>query len=99
MDHHEINGLRLAPWETAAGRPCYLSTAPEGVLTVLADAVEADQLTDAREVLQHARSAIREAGRPLTAPEALWIVTRLAESLGTVLRVADSRGMRLGDDS
>ncbi|MGH3309007.1 MAG: hypothetical protein ACRDP3_00190 [Streptomyces sp.] len=91
--------LRLAPWTSDEGKPCYLSTVPGGVLDGLADAVEAEQLADARSVLEHAREALSATGRALSAREAIWIATRLTESTGEVLRVADSRGMRLGGDN
>ncbi|MEH0419559.1 hypothetical protein [Streptomyces sp. B21-083] len=87
-------GLRLLPWETDAGKPCFLSTdGTRGLLSRLADEVEADQLRDGAEVLAGARAVLddRKAGEHAFR-NALRAVTQV---LGDVLRVADSRGARL----
>ncbi|MFI1359502.1 hypothetical protein ACH4TV_38890 [Streptomyces sp. NPDC020898] len=87
-------GLRLLPWESDTGKPCFLAAggAP-GPLSRLADEIEADQLRDGANVLGGARAVLDDlkAGED-TLRRALRAVTQV---LGDVLRVADSRGARL----
>lgn len=88
------SGLRLLPWETDTGKPCFLSAdSPYGRLSRLADEVEADQLRDGADVLTGARAVLddHEAGE-YALRHALGAT---AQVLGDVLRVADSRGARL----
>ncbi|MCN9239907.1 hypothetical protein NGF19_03745 [Streptomyces sp. RY43-2] len=86
---------RLLPW-TNEGKPCRLSAASEGgVLSGSADAMEAVQMRDSREVLAHARGLLEDSHK-LGAHELKFISSRLAESLTDVLRVAESRGIRIG---
>lgn len=87
-------GLRLLPWESDIGKPCFLSTGDSpGPLSRLADEIEADQLRDGADVLGGARAVLDDlrAGED-TLRRALRAVTQV---LGDVLRVADSRGARL----
>ncbi|UIX33203.1 hypothetical protein [Streptomyces sp. GQFP] len=87
-------GLRLLPWETDTGKPCFLSTGESpGRLSRLADEIEADQLRDGADVLGGARAVLDDlkAGEG-TLRRTLRAVTQV---LGDVLRVADSRGARL----
>ncbi|GHH33949.1 hypothetical protein [Streptomyces candidus] len=85
--------LRLLPWVTPDGHPCYLSTDGAGYLARLADRMEALQLDTGSEVLGHARELMGGTSVP---PDALrFTATRLAECLSDVLRVAESRGRRL----
>lgn len=50
-------GLRLLPWETDTGKPCFLSTdSSQGALSRLADEIEEDQLRDGGDVLKGARA-------------------------------------------
>ncbi|WP_221348149.1 hypothetical protein [Streptomyces beigongshangae] len=92
--HAPPPGLRLLPWETDTGKPCFLSTdGPRGLLSRLADELEAEQLRDGADVLVGARAVLddRKAGE-----YALRGALRAtAQVLGDVLRVADSRGARL----
>ncbi|MGC9541849.1 hypothetical protein [Streptomyces sp. UG1] len=88
------SGLRLLPWETDPGKPCFLSAdGADGPLSRLADEIEEDQLRDGDEVLTGARAVLddREAGE-YALRRALRAATQV---LGDVLRVADSRGARL----
>jgi hypothetical protein len=89
-----LSGLRLLPWESDTGKPCFLATNnDEGVLSRLADDIEADQLQDGAEVLMGARTVLddEKAGE-----HALRLALRATtHALGDVLRVADSRGARL----
>ncbi|MET7604109.1 hypothetical protein ABZU45_24895 [Streptomyces avermitilis] len=87
-------GLRLLPWETDTGKPCFLSTnGTPGTLARIADEIEADQLRDGADVVQGAQAVLddRKAGE-----YALRRALRAAtQALGDVLRIADSRGARL----
>lgn len=87
-------GLRLLPWETDTGKPCFLSTnGTPGTLARIADEIEADQLRDGADVVQGAQAVLddRKAGE-----YALRLALRAAtQALGDVLRIADSRGARL----
>ncbi len=89
----EGTNARLLPWQNN-GKPTYLVTDPAGTsaLARLADSVESQQVANAREVLR--LSGQREMDT-CGAPELRWVVARLRESLTEVLRVAESRGMRL----
>ncbi|MGW1751897.1 hypothetical protein ACWCRD_41075 [Streptomyces sp. NPDC002092] len=87
-------GLRLLPWETDLGKPCFLSVSGgRSALSRLADTIEADQLRDGADVLKGARAVLddQKAGE-----HALRLALRAAtHCLGDVLRIADSRGARL----
>ncbi|WP_330468717.1 hypothetical protein OG547_30115 [Streptomyces longwoodensis] len=86
---------RLLPWATDDGRPCYLlSKDGNGVVSKLADAMEAHQVRGAREVLAQARGLMD--GERLGKLEYKFLADRLAEALADVLRIAESRGYRLG---
>ncbi|UNS98560.1 hypothetical protein MMF93_20440 [Streptomyces tubbatahanensis] len=87
--------MRLLPWTTDTGKPCYLAEgAAGGVISALADGTEARQTRDAVQ-------ALREAEDVLANPAAGALALRLAlhtcvRALAKVLRVAESRGLRLG---
>ncbi|AQW52133.1 hypothetical protein ACIQPP_42790 [Streptomyces violaceusniger] len=87
-------GLRLLPWETETGKPCFLSTnGSPGALARIADEIEADQLRDGADVLKGVQAVLddHKAGE-----YALRLALRAAmQCLGDVLRIADSRGARL----
>ncbi|NUL02403.1 hypothetical protein HRW07_03900 [Streptomyces lunaelactis] len=86
--------VRLLPWYTPAGKPCYLSTDESGgYLSRKADQVEAIQLGMGNELLSHAESMLAES--KVTAEELSFLATHLIESLRDVLRIAESRGKRL----
>ncbi|CAL2067267.1 hypothetical protein FSY75_38005 [Streptomyces sp. TR1341] len=90
-----VGSLRLLPW-TNEGKACWLSPASEGsVISALADVMEAEQTRDGREVLAHARR-LMERPDQLNVHVLKFIAVRLAECLSDVLRVAESRGIRLG---
>jgi hypothetical protein len=59
------DGLRLLPWTTPDGKPCYLDpdTAHPGPLSLLADSVEVSQLGSAEEVLAGSRAVLGDEGR------------------------------------
>jgi hypothetical protein len=87
---------RLLPWTSDTGKPCYLSTdSASGKLARLADEMELVQLSMADDVLWEARKVL---GNPLSPhAEIRYAGIRLAECLADVLRIAESRGMRLPD--
>ncbi|MGW1619847.1 hypothetical protein [Streptomyces sp. NPDC002172] len=92
---HTPASPRLLPWPTPEGKPCYLVTDHNGgYLTRLADDLEAAQLTTATDVLGSAREVLDDLMSPYT--EVRYVGIRLAECLADALRVAESRGMRLG---
>ncbi|MEU0740338.1 hypothetical protein [Streptomyces sp. NPDC006134] len=86
--------LRLLPWTTADGRPCYLSAdSPDSRLSRMADRLEAELLDSAAYVLDAAKSLLGEPGAGKQ--ELRFVGVRLAEALGDALRIAASRGARL----
>lgn len=86
--------LRLLPWPSPDGKPCYLSTGDgDGYLSRLADDMEAVQLRMGSEVLGLARKVLDDPASPTT--EVRYAGIRLAECLTDALRVAESRGLRL----
>ncbi|MFH8467327.1 hypothetical protein [Streptomyces sp. NPDC017991] len=87
--------LRLLPWTTPEGRPCYLSTdSAQSRLSRLADDLEAAQLDSGEQVRTGARAVLAdsEAGEHALR----FALTRAVECLGDVLRIAVSRGARIG---
>ncbi|MCX4824385.1 hypothetical protein OG883_31930 [Streptomyces sp. NBC_01142] len=86
--------LRLLPWQTPEGKPCYLSPDSDGgVLSRLADTMEAAQTNTAADVLKAAKAVLDDshAGNP----ELRLALSRVNDALADVLRVAQSRGARL----
>jgi hypothetical protein len=78
--------MRLLPWKTPEGKPCYLSTDGDGPLARLADEAEEMQLDLGEELLGHARKMLAE---PTVPPEEFrFLSARLAEALNDALRVA-----------
>ncbi|GHI06684.1 hypothetical protein AQI88_30495 [Streptomyces cellostaticus] len=90
--------LRLLPWTTPEGNPCYLSTdSGHSRLSLLADDVEAAQLDSGEQVLLGARAVLADAGAGERAVR--FALTRAVESLSEALRIAVSRGRRIpGND-
>ncbi|WP_250399425.1 hypothetical protein [Streptomyces cellostaticus] len=86
--------LRLLPWSSPEGKPCFLANASEGgYLSRLADETEDLQLSEGLEVLVAARKLL---GDPLSPNvEVRYTAIRLSECLADALRVAESRGRRL----
>ncbi|MFI9391725.1 hypothetical protein ACIG53_12670 [Streptomyces bauhiniae] len=96
-DRHQrpTGHVRLLPWETEDNKPCYLSTDGGGLLSRLADDMEAAQLDMGADLLAKASKVL---GDPLSPnPAVRYMGVRLAECLRDALRVAESRGMRLPD--
>ncbi|MEV0208080.1 hypothetical protein AB0H97_23145 [Streptomyces sp. NPDC050788] len=89
----EPTAPRLLPWAGEEGKPCYLiSDDAGGPLSRLADATESIQLGMGAELLTHAGDLL-----PCAPPgELRFLAERLTEALRDALRVAESRGLRLG---
>ncbi|WP_329178035.1 hypothetical protein [Streptomyces sp. NBC_01477] len=85
--------VRLLPWATADGRPCFLLGGGSGYVTRVADNIESVQLAMAADLLGHAADMF--ADHRVTAPQVRFLAGRLAESLRDVHRIAESRGARL----
>ncbi|WP_155058924.1 hypothetical protein [Streptomyces blattellae] len=86
--------LRLLPWTSPEGKPCYLSAdSGHSRLSLLADDVEAAQLSSGEQVLAGARAVL--ADRTAGERAARFALTRAAECLEDVLRIAVSRGERI----
>jgi hypothetical protein len=89
-----MSELRLLPWTSPDGKPCYLSTDSDNSrLSRLADDVEAAQLHSGEQVLHGARAVLADAKAGERAVR--FALTRAAESLEDVLRIAISRGARM----
>ncbi|SES21148.1 hypothetical protein SAMN04487983_103650 [Streptomyces sp. yr375] len=87
-------GLRLLPWTNLDGKPCYLDTDDDqSRLSLLADNVEASQLASAEHVLAGAKAVLADTKAGERAVR--FALTRAAESLADVMRIAVSRGERI----
>ncbi|CAL9501055.1 hypothetical protein SUDANB176_03443 [Streptomyces sp. enrichment culture] len=87
-------GLRLLPWTTPEGKPCFLSTdSDRSLLSRIADDVEAAQLRSGEEVLGGARAVLADGRADEHAVR--FALVRAVECLEDVLRVAVSRGQRI----
>ncbi|RSN89938.1 hypothetical protein DMH26_28955 [Streptomyces sp. WAC 05379] len=85
---------RLLPWATEDGKTCVLSTDDDGgFLSRLADNFEAAQLSVAEDILQRAVPVLEDPMAPHV--EVRYAAVRLTECLRDVLRIAESRGLRL----
>ncbi|WP_344591615.1 hypothetical protein [Streptomyces violaceusniger] len=86
---------RLLPWNGTNGQPCYLVPGEEGTghVSKLADEMETFHLRMATELLGHALELL---GNPKAEVEELrFLSNRMVEALRDVLRIAESRGLRL----
>lgn len=92
------NELRLLPWTSPDGKPCFLSTDDNGGhMSRLADNIESAQLGMATVLLDQALDILAQAE---TDPEDLRLLTKdLTGALRDTLRVATSRGHRLDSRS
>ncbi|QLH23405.1 hypothetical protein [Streptomyces sp. Rer75] len=89
-----MTGLRLLPWTTPDGKPCYLSSDDaDSRMNRRADEVEALQLDMGTELLAHARALL--GAHNAHAGELRYLAHRLTEALRDALRIAESRGDRL----
>ncbi|MBO8194107.1 hypothetical protein ITI46_20940 [Streptomyces oryzae] len=92
-------GLRLLPWTTESGKPCYLSGDPDSTVSCYADELEEAQLADGDRALKRFLFVYGDEGRKGADEEKTRAATETAAALSNVLRVADSRGARLPGDS
>ncbi|MDQ8704186.1 hypothetical protein RCO28_17070 [Streptomyces sp. LHD-70] len=92
MTRHTV---RLLPWSSPEGKPCYLIGDGTGSSHVsrVADNIESVQLDMADELLDHA--ADMKADEQVTDAQLRFLVDRMTESLRDVCRIAVSRGARL----
>ncbi|MFV0135033.1 hypothetical protein ACLGIH_17720 [Streptomyces sp. HMX87] len=89
-----FTALRLLPWLSAEGKPCFLAPGDHGgLVSRLADATEARQLAEGMDVLGSARRVLDDPLSPNA--EVRYTAIRLTECLADALRVAESRGRRL----
>ncbi|MEU1804908.1 hypothetical protein [Streptomyces sp. NPDC019937] len=89
-----MTGLRLLPWTTTDGKPCYLAPGDaDSRMNRRADEVEALHLRMGTELLAHARALLGD--RRAHAGELRYLAHRLTEALRDALRIAESRGDRL----
>ncbi|MGV9881833.1 hypothetical protein [Streptomyces sp. NPDC003006] len=90
----ERERMRLLPWASPEGRPCYLDTDdPRSLLSLLADEVEEAQLSSGCEVLMGSEAVLADA---MAGERAIrFALTRTTESLREALRIAHSRGDRV----
>lgn len=91
---HGPRVIRLLPWTGPEGKPCYVLGDGNGYVSRMADDTESIQLGMAGDLLGHA--AVLLANRKVTSAELHFLAGRLTESLRDVVRVAESRGARLG---
>ncbi|MFC8694212.1 hypothetical protein [Streptomyces parvus] len=85
---------RLLPWATDDGKACLLSTSDNGgLLSRLADEFETAQVSIGEETLSEAKKVLEDVMSPHA--EVRYIGLRLAESLEDLLRIAESRMLRL----
>ncbi|MEV7427079.1 hypothetical protein [Streptomyces sp. NPDC091212] len=88
------NSLRLLPWSSPEGKPCFLSTDGRGgMVSRFADDVEEAQTSVAAEVREDAIAVLTD--RKARAGDLRLALARVTDALGDVLRVAESRGARL----
>lgn len=88
------DGVRLLPWSSPEGKPCFLSTDDRGgCLSRVADNVESAQLAMAVQLLDHAADMLPD--HKATSTQLRFLAARMAESLRDVHRIAESRGARL----
>lgn len=89
---------RLLPWASPEGNPCWLSTDdPDSLMSRLADDVEDEQIECGEQVWAGARAVL--ADRAAGERAVRFALTRATESLGDLLRIARSRGGRMGAES
>ncbi|MCC3769392.1 GntR family transcriptional regulator [Streptomyces sp. UNOC14_S4] len=85
--------FRLLPWDGPEGSPAYVSTDDGGHISDLADGIEASQMKSAASVLSCAKDVIED--KSVGADELRYVLNETAIALRDVLRIADSRGLRL----
>ncbi|MFJ6615598.1 hypothetical protein ACIQPT_35565 [Streptomyces sp. NPDC091289] len=89
----DASTMRLLPWTSTGGKPCYVVGDGTGYVSRKADEVESIQLDMADELLGHATDLLADG--EATGPQVRFLADRLTESLHQVQRIAESRGSRL----
>ncbi|MET9860615.1 hypothetical protein ABZY93_15085 [Streptomyces smyrnaeus] len=92
--------LRLLPWATETGKPCYLNGNPGSPLSLYADAVEDTHLINGDRALKRAAqlldaTALQRSQDEGETDSTLQALRDTVTALSNVLRVADSRGAQL----
>ncbi|MEU4919968.1 sulfatase [Streptomyces parvus] len=96
MTDADTSQLRLLPWRSPEGKPCYLSTGdPNSRLSRLADDMEEEQIECGNVVLEGAQEVLADQAAGEVAVR--FALTQAVLSLRDVLLVAHSRGLRLPD--
>ncbi|MCF3177455.1 hypothetical protein IPZ61_29600 [Streptomyces sioyaensis] len=85
--------VRLLPWTSADGKPCFLVGDGTGYVARIADRMEAEQLSSAADLIDEACHVLD--ARTWTPGELHLLAVELTASLADVRRVAESRGERL----
>ncbi|MFF7230580.1 hypothetical protein [Streptomyces sioyaensis] len=85
--------VRLLPWTSADGKPCFLVGDGTGYVARIADRMEAEQLSSAAALIDEACQVLD--ARTWTPGELHLLAVELTASLADVRRVAESRGGRL----
>ncbi|MFF8900121.1 hypothetical protein ACF082_21915 [Streptomyces lydicus] len=88
-----MDNLRLLPWSSPDGKPCYLAGDGNGYVSRLADDMEVAQLSLAAELIEEARPVLIR--RTWSPAELHGLASELTAALVKVHRVAESRGARL----
>ncbi|MEU5208051.1 hypothetical protein [Streptomyces sp. NPDC020742] len=88
-----MDTVRLLPWSSPEGKPCFVAGDGTGYVSRMADRMEAVQLDSAAELIEEARGML--AGRTWTPGELHLLAVELTAALADVHRVAESRGARL----
>ncbi|WP_329150146.1 hypothetical protein OIU91_25235 [Streptomyces sp. NBC_01456] len=85
--------VRLLPWATPDGNPCFLLGDGTGYVSRLADDVENVQLDMAQDLLGHAADMLGDI--KATTDQLRFLSAELTAALRHVLRVAESRNVGL----
>jgi len=85
--------VRLLPWTSPDGKPCFLAGDGTGYVSRIADQMEEEQLSSADDLIDEARQVL--AARAWTPGELHLLAVELTAALADVRRVAKSRGGRL----
>ncbi|WP_234010414.1 hypothetical protein [Streptomyces sp. SPB074] len=94
-DADNSDAPRLLPWNTSDGKPCFLvSEETRSWVARMADGIEEVKLAMSAELLGHAMAVLQD--RKATDHELRVIGELLTQSLGDIIRVGVSRGMRFG---
>ncbi|PBC83499.1 MULTISPECIES: hypothetical protein [unclassified Streptomyces] len=85
--------VRLLPWLSPDGKPCFLAGDGTGYVSRLADEMEDAQLDEAAELIEEACRVL--AAQMWTPGELHLLAVELTAALTRVHRVAESRGARV----